>query len=57
MNDKILKENDKFTILNSAYCINKKGKVNFKFKMVTPNPNIIVGLCGAYIKHNANIYS
>ena len=55
--DKITKMSNKFMLLNSAYCMSKKGKVNFKFKLLTPTPNLIVGLCGAYAKHSANIYS
>lgn len=53
----ITKVSNKFMILNSAHSITKKGKVNFKFRILTPNPNIIAGLCGAYIKYNASIYS
>lgn len=43
--------------MNSWRPITKEGKQSFKIKILTPTQHFFLGICNAYIKGSANIYS
>ena len=55
--NQIAKVGNNFVTLNSSDTIRKEGKINFKIKLEHPSEHMLMGLCNAFLRHDANIYS
>ena len=54
---KLTKVDCLFVAMSSATPITKKGKQTFKIKLLNTSPNIYIGMCNAYVRHDVNIHS